>query len=59
MQDRKFETGESKMTIADNDELVRRFSDWEPRVRKIVDLAGRVRYSLLENHSTYQLYLFE
>lgn len=43
MQDDKLDDGETKIVISDNGELVRRFANWEPRVRKIVNLAGKVR----------------
>jgi salicylate hydroxylase len=42
MQDQKFMDGETKLIVADNSELKRRFADWEPCVRKIIDLAGNV-----------------
>ncbi|KAF5010116.1 hypothetical protein FDECE_3702 [Fusarium decemcellulare] len=41
MRDQKFDTGETKLVISDNEELVRRFAGWEPRVRKIIDKAGK------------------
>ena len=46
MEDQKFEGGESKLLIPSNEELVRRFSGWEPRVRKIVGMAGKVKLPL-------------
>lgn len=42
MEEEKMVNGETKRIIQSNQELVRRFKDWEPRVRKIVDLAGKV-----------------
>lgn len=42
MQDRPFKPGENKLVISDNTELRRRFSDWEPRVKKLVELSGKV-----------------
>ncbi|KAF2095556.1 FAD/NAD(P)-binding domain-containing protein [Rhizodiscina lignyota] len=41
MRDQKFVGDETKLVISDNEELVRRFAGWEPRVRKIVSLAGK------------------
>ncbi|KAK7427366.1 hypothetical protein QQZ08_006135 [Neonectria magnoliae] len=41
MNDQKFAGGESRLLISSNKELVRRFSDWEPRVKKIVSMAGK------------------
>ena len=43
MQDTAFKDGEKVLTISDNSELVRRFSNWEPNVRKLVANAGKVR----------------
>ena len=51
MQDQKLEDGKTKIVISDNGELVRRFSDWEPRVKKIVGLAGKVHDSSRPKHS--------
>ncbi|KAI5857329.1 FAD/NAD(P)-binding domain-containing protein [Durotheca rogersii] len=41
MRDRPFDIGENKTVITDNRELIRRFAGWEPRVKKITDLAGQ------------------
>lgn len=46
MRDGKLADGETKAVIPDNGELVRRFEGWEPRVRKIVGLAGKVAHPL-------------
>ncbi len=42
MQDRPLEANETKAVFDSNAELVRRFKDWEPRVKKIVDYAKNV-----------------
>lgn len=42
MQDTAFQEGETVLVIDNNQELVRRFADWEPCVRKIVDHAKTV-----------------
>ena len=36
------DSGEDKIAVTYNQELERRFADWEPRVRKIIDLADQV-----------------
>lgn len=45
MQDRPLAANETKAVFDSNAELVRRFKDWEPRVRKIVDYAKNVSYA--------------
>lgn len=47
MQDEEFQNGVSKMVVDNNRELKRRFADWEPRVHKLIDLAGTVSYTSL------------
>ena len=42
MQDRPLAANETKAIVDNNTELVRRFQDWEPRVRKIVGYAKNV-----------------
>lgn len=42
MRDRPFDIGENKTVITSNQELIRRFADWEPKVKKIIDIAGQV-----------------
>lgn len=42
MRDQPHTGNDTKIVIKSNEELVRRFSDWEPRVRKLVGLAGKV-----------------
>jgi salicylate hydroxylase len=42
MQDPPMAANETKAVFDSNAELVRRFKDWEPRVRKIVDYAKNV-----------------
>lgn len=42
MQDRPLAANETKAVVDNNTELVRRFQDWEPRVRKIVGYAKKV-----------------
>lgn len=42
MQDQPFKPGENKLAISDNSELRRRFADWEPRVKKLVEMSGKV-----------------
>ncbi|KAL6249700.1 hypothetical protein RBB50_003555 [Rhinocladiella similis] len=41
MRDEAFKDGETRLVIGDNSELVRRFADWTPQVRKIVDHAEK------------------
>lgn len=49
MQDTAMEEGETKIIINDNSELVRRFSGWEPKVRKIVGHAAKVCCRVFES----------
>lgn len=44
MEDLDFKDGETLKVIDDNLELVRRFADWDPKVRKIVNHASRVSH---------------
>jgi hypothetical protein len=44
MEDLDFKDGETLKIIDDNLELVRRFADWDPKVRKIVNHASRVSH---------------
>ncbi|KAJ9145142.1 FAD/NAD(P)-binding domain-containing protein [Pleurostoma richardsiae] len=50
MQDRPLAANETKAVFDSNAELVRRFKDWEPRVRKIVDYAknGYLKWRLYD-----------
>lgn len=36
------DSGGDRIAVTYNRELERRFADWEPRVRKIIDLADQV-----------------
>ena len=47
MGDGLFDISGDKTAVTQNSELVRRFAGWEPRVRKIIDLAGQVRSLVL------------
>jgi salicylate hydroxylase len=47
MEDRPFQPGENKLVISDNSELKRRFADWEPRVKKLIELSGKVLWKEL------------